>query len=413
MSDAPRPIQQSSTPSSVGKPSTSAASPSTEQLPRSFFELLEVGESDNTLKEKYRILPKGLFVSEDSLEHFLGVYQAWHAKQTGASQLRSVDKIMRHLFGTESPMCQYLVEDKLCLVGYFSPFVAEMPNQSKIRKYQGSPLSAKDFLHPRDPILGGLAGISAHLDNYTGLKITVRTKHGTYAISPDFVKTFRLILEGNKRYAREFPRVVQGQRYALLVLQKLLSRARPANKRRGFPFPARFRNEHGVEILWFRRLCFVIGQGDILQLCFELRARNLSDFVRSELKLLSTDKHSKKIGPLFMFYNPGPNIFGFSVRGKRYKFSYKAFEEYIDMLLRVKFASRGLSGNYTLREAIRNLGAIIQRAQWLPKRDIPQQIFRTLAGHELLLSSGHWVFIINNDSCVKIMWDERGLKRAE
>ena len=123
-----------------------------EQFPRSFIEALEVGESEPTLREKYRILPKGFFVSESFVDHFLSCYQAWNMKQTGAAQPRSLDKITRHLFEVDSPVCQYIIEDKLCLAGYFVPFCVESPSQSKIRQYLGSPLSAKDYLHPRDPI---------------------------------------------------------------------------------------------------------------------------------------------------------------------------------------------------------------------------------------------------------------------
>jgi len=392
---------------------TKADHAAVEQLPRTFIEKLEAGESEAELRLKYRILPKGFFLGEQSLDEFLNRYQEWHMKQTGALQPRSIDKIMRHLFESEHPAFYYIVEGKQCLVGYYVPFLVEAPFQSKIPRYQGSPLAAKGFLHPRDPIFEKSENISAHLDNYKGLEIRIRTKHGEYTLAQDFLKSFVALLEGNNRYRREFPRIVQGQRFALFALQKLLSRARPASKRRGFPFPARFRNDNSVKILRFRRLCIVAAHGERLELCFELRARNLTEFIRGELKLLGSDKHSKKIGPLFIFYNPGPSIFGFSIKGKRYKFSHRAFEQYLDMLLRVKFASRGLTGNYTLRDALRNLGGIIQRAEWIPKRDIPQKVFRTLEGHELLLSSGHWVFIIDNDTCVRVMWDERGLKRSD
>ncbi|MBX7137110.1 MAG: hypothetical protein K1X83_03930 [Oligoflexia bacterium] len=344
-----------------------------------------------------RVLTKGLFVSEPFAQTLVAKYQEWHKTVTGSFSQQSDERARKHLFGQEDPKVYYLIEGKQCLTGFLAALPFAQPDRLPIPHYPGSLIDAATQLHPKDPFLQSAAGIKAVTDLAKGLQFSLQVKRWEYRISPELLQRFSEMVIQSRRLNREFDQVQRGLRYALPALSTVLSRARLLRGKKKTLIPSKFRRDPKLKLVRFKRLYFVLLDENRIDHIYELRARNLVIFLRQELDLLKRDKHSQRIGGLSLAIKPGPSAGFISIKGHKLRISRRVFSRFLEGLLRLRESPAELPSHYTLRDAIKLLAQLLQQGTWIPKREIPQRIFEKLAGHETLIQSGQWYFIISGE----------------
>lgn len=365
------------------------------------FSLLKESHPSEILSSQLRLLARGLFVGESFLEIFTTVYQKWHYKQTGSHAFQNPEKCRKHFFGTLEPGLFYLIEGKNCLVGYFIPADSAGLSVPGASVFHGSLTPVSGSLHPRDPVLQSIHGLNARLDPHKGLELSLTVRGCSYGLSLDFLQQFVSVIQKSRRLSREFPEATRGPRSSFPALSRILAVARSGRGRRKYLIPARFRNQPD-KILIYKRLRLVLGQNHELSQCYELRADNLEQFVEAETELLRRNRRATRIGPFSVALKSGPSVGFLRIRGKSYRISRSSFQQFLSQLLRMRTPPRELPAAYTLYDTFSLLARISQKGHWVPRRDIPRALYDRLEGHESVLQSRDWVFIVSLDTVEKI-----------
>ena len=313
----------------------------------SFFSCLCDYFKDLECKEMFRATSQGLFVREDVVERLLDAYQQWLSKKTESLSEKSTEKCKRRIFGTPQPKLYYLIDGKMCLVGYLSPHVTnsqQSPLPKKIPFSQSSLIDTASYLHPKDTIFGSIPHVTSVLDPSKGFLLKFESKKRVFWATTDTVKQFaryasQKSLISNLTLHKDTPlrdyiepllscvvksRVVP-DKHKLLIPSFVKGDKKPSKVIKGAEKSAGI-VDTSASYYRFRDVVFIVNAESKIDHCYCVDGKSLSVFVRSELSACES-KFRALIEPT---RKPNPRAIGaLSVNKKYYIVYMKAFLKFL------------------------------------------------------------------------------------
>lgn len=341
------------------------------------------------LRHFIRVTPRGLFVENSVTETVVALYQKWFHEFTRGEVSRTIDKSRVRLFGDQKPDPQYLVEGKTVLLGVLASGTVQNPQQTGLPYYLGALVSSRQFLHPKDPQLAALPGLSIRTTQ-TGSEISVQLRDRALKIPKFVLDDFAHTAALSPFLVRRNPGMDQSLAIALRVLVSVASRARPVRKDAAILVPHRFQNARNATIRLSRKFLLVEQSGE-LKFIAELNGRNLSEFLRNELS--SGPKQS--LGSFRLSSRRAPNIGEFHIKGVTFTLRPRAFAEFVEFITRAKDPREKFNKAYTTQECFEKFSSFFQLAQPFDRRKLEKALGdRGITARDVRVYGG-WIFAIS------------------
>lgn len=356
-----------------------------------FIESLKGNKGFEPYRAQIRVVPKGLFVAEAVVDVVALAFQKWLLAASQGAADKSLDKTKQWLFEGAAPERLYLVEGKSVLTGVLIPAAIATPQRFTLPYYLGSLLPAGEYLHPADPELQGLSGVTI-AQGRLGLEIRITRRDAQLLIPENVLKSFRQIATGSRFLQRRYPGCERSLVVACKALIVIARRARRVPRK--YPLVA----PHDVIISKSKHLraagkfLFVEDQGVITRI-LEMHGRHLSDFLRSELlraprEKLGTFKLTPKHRDLMGFYE---------VRGRRTAVHARAFGEFVELIRRAREPRERLTGWCNAADCFERFASLYQLSQPIDKRRIAASLERFGIEGQSFRICGGWIFALSRE----------------
>jgi hypothetical protein len=359
-----------------------------------FIESLKSDKQFEAHRPLVRVVPKGLFVDERIVDAVVSTYQGWLIKQTEGVASKSLDKCKYRLFDGDTPERMYLTEGKTVLVGFLAPAVVRAPQSYGLPYYLGSLLSTKDYIHPADPTLSGLAGVKVQ-QGRQGVEAVVSRKGQSIIVAQQVAQELLEQAKVSKYLQRRYPGIDTTLSVALKAATGLVRRSRAVP--RDFPMlvPHRMRSGKGRSVRFAGKLLLLEEQG-IIQQIIELHGRNLSNFLRRELDAAPREKLGS-----FRLMSKHRDLLGYyESAGRRTSVHARAFSEFIPFVLRARDPRERFSGWFTAAEAFERFSSFFQLSQPIERKKLSGVIESlSLEGASYRMYGG-WIFVLSREGTV-------------
>lgn len=327
------------------------------------------------LKKQWRELPTGLFVDNELLAKLLQSLADFRARETGAA-LSVDDKLTRLLFGDyQNPPQYYLLEGKLCLVGYFidAPGIGEL--KLGLPFFRGSLIDCRQQLHPRDPLLAQLSAVQTSLDR-SGFSVRLKIADRLVTVPPKALSDFHQVLLSSARLRSRNRTAARSLRDCLVPLGRLLNGASLVNPRQTLFIPGELRREKRAEFYRRGGLVFVLVD-DELRTVYELRGRNLTRLIDQELSQLKSQR-TFKISNVTLSHKPGAIIAAIrTADGEQNLLHMQMLLRMLELVLRRRNLRRELKPRFTLFDLLRLFSNLFSDTVRIEPREVPYVLLKS------------------------------------
>lgn len=362
-------------------------------------------------KTKLRRTANGVFVSEELLDTLIEIYQAWLQEKLTAGQGKSTEKCKRRLFGSEDPELFYLIEGKICLVGYLITQPLDLAAPSPIPAYRAGLLGTQDYLHPRDPMLGTIRGAFSRMSTQHGLVLEVPVGEKRYTAPPERISEYAAIVRHSWKLDRSFPYIKRALRYAIEPFAKALTRAQPVLRRQKLLVWEKYRTDDSVTYLQLGTLVFAISANNTVLGCYERMGRNLIDFYLRELHegAKRIRAGSQKLFKDVIFPRKRSRyICKLKGDGGFYLLSGRALGEYLRQAPSSFALRKTLPKRYTAIDAFSEFVRLFTEAVLLDISMLPKFLHESLPKKDAkFLKAGPWLFIITDTNAISSCFEIR------
>lgn len=372
-----------------GESSTKTVSNSPVSELLGFIPYLKASKDFQQFRDLIRVTPRGLFVENTAVETVVSYFQKWFQEYTKGAASRTIEKSKIRLFGDQALDPQYLVEGKTVLLGLLAPGEIQSPQQSGLPYYLGALINSKNFLHPKDPLLAGINGLSIR-SLPSGTEVTVKLRDRTLRIPRQALDEFMRIAALSPFLERRNPGITHSLAVALKVLVGIADRSRPLRPGSVILVPHRYSGVKNAIIRLSRKFLLVEQSGE-LKVIAELNARNLNEFLRTEL---STGP-KQALGSFKLAPRRAPNIGDFQIKGSTYTLRPRAFAEFVEFIARAKEPREKFSKPYTTQECFERFSSFFQLAQPFDRRKLEKALSdRRVTASDVRVHGG-WIFAIS------------------
>ncbi|MCB0325556.1 MAG: hypothetical protein KDD69_18370 [Bdellovibrionales bacterium] len=357
------------------------------------YGLLDALDADVKRRE-VRVIRTGVFVHEDAVAAALSAYQQWlNTISGGTSSTKSVEKLRRRLFNTETPQLFYLLDGNRCLPGYLMPSGDEPLSRDRLRAlWSEAPLlDTREYLHPRDPILERLNGVYPSAKGGEGFGVDIEIESGRIRVNEPVLRSFAKALRGSA-LAKEFPDAVQALRASIGPLQRALAQAKRIPPKQRLLVPQAYVKGSFVFSRFGTLVLVADATGQSLLGCYEPGSGGLRQFVDDEVEQLG--KRRVEIVEL----TPSDRRFLGTLRlkGKQYRLHRKAFLEVVREAGRSPSLRRKLPNRYTVRDCLLELANLLKGADWVYLKDVGETTAKAgknrKPSQKRRLQFGPWLF---------------------
>lgn len=350
-----------------------------------------------SLRESYRVTPKGLFLKREALPATLESFQTWLGKQNQTNHKIPERKLIRRLFGVEEPELLYLLEGQNSLVGFLAACPIDNPQNLRVPYYLGSTSSAKDYLDPSDPIFAGLKGVRV-TSVHGGLNIFVRCRDKELCLPSAALARFRSLATSSHQIEKHFPKYQESLAETALAAIGTLERAHLLKPNQEPLRPLRLEKTQRLSFYERWGMVFVTDAGNCVQFIYHLYGRNLHNFLRDEVSDNLGRQTKGKFEGMQLFRRDHQLLGVISFHGKNISLHGHALGSFIIAKLEDHAPSKfPRTVKYYLSEFI----LALSRAQPIAVNKIASQLkpqFRK--GHSVLVNQ-RWLFVINNRGVVQ------------
>lgn len=359
-----------------------------------FLEALKTNKAFESHRSQIRVVPKGIFVADGTLDLVAQTFQQWLLVASQGAADKSLDKTKQWLFDGLQQERFYLVEGKTVLTGALIPAVIGTPQRFGLPYYLGSLLPAGTYLHPADPELQRIKGVSIS-QGRIGLEIRILGRDGELLVPEGVLKAFRDIAQGSRFLQRRYPGCERSLVVSCQALIGIVRRARRVPRKYPLIVPHDALVSKTKQIRAAGKFIFIEDKGVVTRI-IELHGRHLSDFLRSELvraprEKLGSFKLTPKHRDLMGFYE---------VRGKRTSVHARAFAEFAELIRRARDPRERFSGWCSSADCFERFASLYQTSQLIDKRRINASLERFgIEGHSFRICGG-WIFAISREGTV-------------
>jgi len=359
-----------------------------------FIESLKGNKGFEASRNQIRVVPKGLFVSESAIESVAETFQRWMLQESQGIADKSIEKTKQWLFDGSTPERLYLVEGKSVLTGFLITVTISAPQRFGLPYYLGSLLPAADYLHPADPELSGLVGVSLS-QGRLGLEAKVARRDGPLLIPESVIKSFRQIAIDSRFLQRRYPGCESSLLVSFKALLNLAKRARRVPKSFPMVVPYDLLTSKNKDLRASGKFVFIEERG-VLNRVIELHGRHLSSFLRSELERAPRDKLGS-----FKLTSKHRDLMGFyEVKGKRISVHARAFSEFAELIRRAREPRERFKGWFSAADCFEKFASLYQLSQPIDKRRISGSLERFGIEGSSFKICGGWIFAISKEQTV-------------
>lgn len=313
------------------------------------------------VESKIRATSDGLFLQEEVLDRLITTYQEWLVRESGGMVHKSTQKCVRRLFDADRPSYYYLIEGKQCLVGYLVPLQMESPQKLGVPVFRGSPLSTKDYLHPKDPLLTTHPNIEAQL-RPEGLELTLTVRERKFRCTLATLKQFAQLAKQSRRLTEELGGYGESLREVVQAFMHMLGRCAPARPEQRMLVPYG-PPQRKFELLSHGSFIVVLEQGGVIKDLYELDGRNLSEFLQREIPSLRRGRL-----PLENFQlGKHPDTVGtIKILDEIYSLDVRLLSDMLALVKRSSTLREAIKGHYTIVDVLKKLIALLQYSERSP-----------------------------------------------
>ena len=359
-----------------------------------FIESLKGNKGFEQHRSQIRVVPKGLFIAEGVVDLVAQEYQRWLLAASKGAADKSLEKTKQWLFGTGELERLYLVEGKSVLTGSLVIANVGTPQRFGLPYYLGSLLPAGEYLHPADPELQGITGVTIS-QGRLGIEVHIKRRDGQVLIPESMLKAFRGIAAGSRFLQRRYPGCEKSLLIACKALITIVRRARRVPKSYPIVVPYDLITSKTKHLRAAGKFLFVEEKGVVTRI-IEMHGRHLSDFLRSELvraprEKLGSFKLTPKHRDLMGFYE---------ARGRRTSVHARAFSEFVELIRRAREPRERFTTWCGAADCFERFASLYQLSQPIEKRRISASLERFgIEGHSFRLCGG-WIFAISKEGTV-------------
>jgi hypothetical protein len=347
-----------------------------------------------SLANNLRITPSGLFVPETEREPLISAYQVWLKADSGAAGLLESSRCIEHLFGSPTPTDFYVLDGKNCLVGNLIKIETNPELKTKFPVYAGTPIDGRNSIHPKDPMLSKLPEGIQIQNGPDGMEIRLQLKTILIQLPLSRLPDIAYLVGNSPRLRKQKYTFKQALRKVVPELALLLKQARPVNTSSLRFLPSQFRRQGNVKFLALADLILALNSQGRFISGFGFKAKNMLDFLHTEIKILSETVRSKRIGE-FDLRTYERNCAGI-LRSKNEKFSleYRALMDFVQ-IWRPNKTEKRKSESPTLFDILRELSLEFSHSAWTLERDISPRFRGSSKDNLNYRTTKGWVFWIS------------------
>lgn len=356
-----------------------------------FIESLRANKSFEQYRAQIRVVPRGLFVAEDAVDVLAEEFQKWLRVVSQGVADKSLEKTKQWLLESSQPERLYLVEGKNALTGVLIPAHIATPQRFGLPYYLGALLPAGEYLHPSDPELQSMSGVTLS-QGRLGIEVRVARREGELCISEQVLKSFREIAVGSRFLQRRYPGCEKSLVISCQALVPILRRARRVPRTYPMIAPNDVISSKSKHLRAAGKFLFIEDKGAITRI-LELHGRHLSSFLRAELvraprEKLGSFKLTPKHRDLMGFYE---------VRGRRTSVHARAFSEFTELIRRARDPRERFKGWFSAADCFERFASLYQLSQPIEKRRIAASLERFgIEGHSFRICGG-WIFALSRE----------------
>ena len=365
-----------------------------------------------TLKDKVKIeeqkcnlrmTTKGLFVADSYKPKVADLYNGWIEELSGEKPKRSNEKTQIKLFGEATEkLC--LTEGKDLIFGSVMECPVQDLQKFRLPTYQGSLVSSRDYLHPKDSIFDGTNGISLRSDT-SGSYIQFKALGKTIELSFSEIKKYREIFCTSKKVKRDFPDVETTLTTSVKILHKLLQKAKFIRETETIFVPQKMFKDKNIHYLQSDNFIFILENTKSFDTkrvvkTYFLKDEALYEFMREEFEQLEKESKTKRFesfqfAPTNYLQTKNKFLGEFIFPSTKYFLKSHALKQYIEAVMKGNIEHIRYKGLFNIKHVIRNFFEAFKLARpieyrlvknLLPEKFTTKEEYRIAEGFVFALS---------------------------
>lgn len=351
----------------------------------------------SALASALKITPSGLFVPEKDRSALITSYQSWLKNESGAAGLLEESRCIEHLFAYSVPTDYYVLDGKNCIVGNLIQIDPTLEMKSKFSLYAGTPIDGRKSIHPKDPILSQLPEGVKIQNGPDGMELQLILRGLPFQLPLSKFSEISYLFSNSPRLRKQKHTFKHALRRVVPDLASLFKQARVIKSNSLRFLPSQFRRQSNVKFLALADLIFAINpQGRFIS-GFGFKAKNLLDFLHTEIRILNQTVRSKRIGDLDLRTNDRQSVGTLRNKNEKFSLGYSALMDFAQ-IWRPDKANNKRAEAPTLFDIVRELSLEFSKSAWTLDRDISPR-FRGASKDNLnYRSTKGWVFWISKRS---------------
>ncbi len=363
-----------------------------------FIEVLPAAVGLETCKVNLRLTRDGVFVKEEFYRTILTSFQKWYQTLTSSAHLPNIIKVKRKLFAEEQVHQVYLIEGKTTLVGYLLPCETQSKRRLGLPYVDSRTLDAKDFLHSRDPLFSSLNDVDLVLKPGSS-EIEVSVGSEKFRFTMETVKQFHAQARYSPIVLRRYRKLREAQRFALVALVKIIKQTRSHTDKKPLFIPVGTEHYPAQAFRLYYDWVFVLDERSFIRTAYELRGKNFSNYVASELRYLA-ERGIRGVRDLRIFRYPGREIADIRVGASSYKLGRRcldAIEKFYPY-----YISKHAKGSkrYSLADLLKFFVAEFQQAYIVAPKEVAWLLKAGKVKAREFRFNKRWLFLINHKRVV-------------
>ncbi len=345
------------------------------------------------IESDLRRAENGIFFPEERLDQLLELYNNFLIETFGAKDKLSFTKALSRLLGSNEISQVYILEGKTCKAGYNIALGEKKPSV-KLPIYKGKSLSAVEFLHPRDPLFRQIDSLSSRMGK-NGLEFQLDYKKRKLRFDPTLLRRFITLAKYSTKTLKIYDRFNWSQREALKAFVAIFKKSRLVGESYSLVIPSFFRKEKNAEYYNVANYYFVVVNDEI-KFCYELRGKNLSYFLRSQIdgaKFTLKDKETKYFGPKGRSKHWGY----FFLRGNKYPMKARAFLSFYERFYSSQANLKAISNRHSTRDLLSSFGELLVKAEKLSSPGLINSLSRKPGRNEECREIDKQVFLLSQN----------------
>lgn len=346
------------------------------------------------LKKNLRLTKKGIFIPEDKVSAVYEAYQSWlHANNIG---LKSEDKIVQRVFGSDDPSLVYLPEGSACFAGFISPLSSSVDATSFLPLSSSVLIDSLNYVHPKDPWISSVQGIriktSPQTGSYFQFTKPIGEENVSYQVKDSDLRSYIEYLRASTKFVAGYPLIKRSMRDAVEAFYKIIFSAKLVGAKKFLLVPEEFKGITNLSYRISSNLVLIVNDKNQIIKVYETRGKNYFQFLEAELQYLTVKKNIGHIDVIELARSHKFLLGRVKIKNKFVTIEKRGFFLLVDSIGRSHWFRGKLASRYTLKDILVHLASVLKYADWVDLTKLTEDR-KVEAGHSRFeLKYTPWTF---------------------